>query len=212
MCQFVSWIEYKGKEYFLINADLETKAGEKLLKPEVIADLCGHGAILSYYPELKGKGENGECSNFSKQSNFPKAIAKAIKQGKMSRIDICLDVLNDKGKKQYHKINDQAWAEYHKINDPALAEYNKISDPAWAEYEKISDPALAEYNKITYQAWAEYEKISDQVLAEYEKITYQAWAEYNKIREQALAEYNKIRDQAFSRIVKQEKYRNKDWK
>ena len=142
MCEFVSWIECEGKEYFIINSDLETKAGKKLLEPEVVNDLCGHGAIKSYYPELKDRGINKECRDFSNQENFPKSVARAIKQGKLSRIGICLDVLNDKGKKQYNKISDQALAEYTKIRDPALAEYNKINDPAWAEYTKIRDPAF----------------------------------------------------------------------
>ena len=55
MCEFVSWIEYDGEEYFLTNADLETKAGRQLLKSDVRDDLCGHGAIMAYYPELKDK-------------------------------------------------------------------------------------------------------------------------------------------------------------
>src|ERR1035437_3261561 len=133
MCNFVSWIEYEGKEYFLVNEDLDTKAGKKLLLSNVVSDLAGHGAILSYYPELNGKGEKKECEDFSTPDNFPKSIAKAIKKGKLSRIGICFDVLNEKGKKQYHKIKDQALAEYNKIKDPALAEHNKIKDQAWAE-------------------------------------------------------------------------------
>ena len=32
MCEFISWKEYKGKNYFLTNADLDTKEGRKLLK------------------------------------------------------------------------------------------------------------------------------------------------------------------------------------
>ena len=104
MCQFISWKEYKGKNYFLTNEDLETKEGKKLLKEDVKADLCGHGALTSYYPELQYKGNSHECSNFSTPDNFPKEIVKAIKQGKLSRIGICVEVLNDLGKKEYKKI------------------------------------------------------------------------------------------------------------
>jgi hypothetical protein len=98
MCDFISWKEYKGKNYFLQNSDLDTKEGKKLLKPEVKSDICGHGTIESYYPELKDKGVKKECTDFSSPSNFPKEIVIAIKKGKLSCIGICLDVLNDKGK------------------------------------------------------------------------------------------------------------------
>ena len=168
MCEFISWKFYKGNNYFLTNADLETKEGKKLLKPEVKDDLCGHGAIENYYPELIGKGDNFECSDFSILKNFPKEIVKAIKQGKLSRIGICLDVLNDLGKKEYEKIEQPAYAEYLKIQQPALAEYEKIQQPAYADYKKIEQPAYAEYLKI--------------------------------------------RQLTFSKIVRQKKYRNNNWK
>ena len=190
MCEFISWIEFEGKEYFLVNTDLDTKEGKKLLLPEVRADLCGHGAIRSYYPELKNKGKNKECSDFSSPKNFPSSIVKLLKKGKLCRIGNYEQILNADGKKRYHKITDPALAEYHKIIDPALAEYTKITDQALAEYSKIKD-----------QAWAEYSKITDQ-----------AWAEYNKIKDQALAECRKITDPAFLMIVSQKKFRNKEWK
>jgi hypothetical protein len=155
MCEFVSWKEYKGKNYFLTNTDLDTKEGKKLLNPEVRDDICGHGAIENFYPELKGKGTNKECTDFSTPNNFPKEIVEAIKQGKMSRIGICLDVLNEEGR-----------AEYLKIEQSAKAEYEKIKQPAWAEYEKIEQPAKAEYEKIQQSAWAEYEKIKQETFSE----------------------------------------------
>jgi len=39
MCNFISWIEYDGKNYFIKNSDLETKEGKKLLAKDVIDDL-----------------------------------------------------------------------------------------------------------------------------------------------------------------------------
>jgi Fe-S cluster biosynthesis and repair protein YggX len=201
MCQFISWKEYEGKNYFLINEDLETKEGKKLLKEDVKDDLCGHGALTSYYPELVYKGTSHECSDFSSPYNFPKEIVKAIKQGKLSRIGICVEVLNVLGVKEYNKIKQPALAEYNKIEQSAWAEYNKIEQPALAEYNKIKQPALAEYNKIEQSAWAEYNKIKQPALAE-----------YNKIKQSALAEYNKIEQNTFSKIVKQKKYRKDNWK
>ena len=159
MCEFISWKSYEGKNYYLTNEDLETKAGKELLKPEFVADICGHGAIEHYYPELKGKGSNEECSDFSSPNNFPKEIVKALKQGKLTKIGIVLDILNDAGRQEYEKIEQSALAEYKKIQQPAYAEYEKIQQSAWAEYEKIQQPAWAEYKKIEQPALAEYEKI-----------------------------------------------------
>lgn len=149
MCEFVSWIEYEGEVYYLTNDKLRTAEGKELLKPEVKADLCGHGAILAYYPELKGKGIHKEYEDFSTPKNFPKAIVKDIKKGNLSQIGICLDVLNKAGKTEYKKIEQPAYAEYLKIEQFAYAEYEKIEQSAYAEYEKIYQSALAEYeNKI----------------------------------------------------------------
>jgi antirestriction protein len=201
MCEFASWVEYDNKPYFLTNDDLDTKEGKKLLLPEVIADLCGHGAIRSYYPELKDKGIDKETICFSTPKNFPKEIVKAIKEGKLSRIGICLEVLNTQGKK-----------EYKKTMQPAFAEYEKIEQPAFAEYEKIEQPALAEYLKIQQPAFAEYLKIQQPALAEYEKIKKSAFAEYEKIKKSAYAEYENKDQTAFTKIVKQKKYRVNEWK
>jgi len=201
MCEFASWKEYKGKVYFLKDSDLSTKEGNELLKPNVIADLCGHGAIESYYPELNGKGENKECINFSSPKNFPKEIVQAIKAGKMTRFGITKELLTQQAYAEYEKIKQQTQAEYEKIEQPAYAEYLKIKQQAYAEYEKIEQPAWAEYEKIKQQAYAEYEKIKQQTQAEYKKIKQQAWVEYKKIKQQA-----------FWKLFKNPKNRIKAWK
>ena len=170
MCEFISWIESENKNYFLTDKDLESKEGKSLIKflgNNFQEDIKGHGAIRTYFnggnQELGKKlqwGKEKENTNLSTPDNFPPEIVLAIKEGRMSRIGMSLDLLNDKGKEKYKKIKD-----------PALAEYNKITDQAWAEYNKIKDQALAEYNKITDPAWAEYKKITDPAWAEYKKIT-----------------------------------------
>ncbi len=201
MCEFVSWEVFKNEVYFLQNSDLETKEGKELLKPYIVDDLCGHGAIENYYPELKGKGEHKECTDFSKPSNFPLQIVKAIKEGRLSRIGICLDVLNANGKEQYNKIKA-----------PALEQYNKIKAQAWEQYNKIQAQAWEQYNKIEVQAWEQYNKIRAQALEQYNKIQAPALEQYNKIRAQAWEQYNKIKAQTFAKIIKQKKYRNDNWK
>jgi hypothetical protein len=223
MCEFISWIEYEKKNYFLTDKDLESKEGKSLIKflgNDFQEDIKGHGAIRTYYnggnQELGKKlqwGKEKENTDLSSPDNFPSEIVTAIKEGLMSRIGMSLDLLNDEGKRKYNKIKDPAWAEYNKIKDPAwaecikindqaLAEYKKINDQALAEYNKIKDPAWAEYNKIKDQAWAECIKINDQAWAEYTKITYPALAEYNKITYPALAEYNKITYPAWAEYTK----------
>ena len=200
MCEFISWIEYEKKNYFLTDKDLESKEGKSLLKflgSNWKEDIKGHGAIRTYFnggkqeigKKLTSWGKEKENTDLSSPDNFPDDIVQAIKEGRMSRIGFSLDLLNDEGKLKYYKITDQALAEYNKIKDQALAEYNKITDQAWAEYNKIKDPA-----------WAEYNKIKDP-----------AWAEYNKIKDQALAEYYKIKDPAGWKLFAQKKYRNLLW-
>jgi hypothetical protein len=190
MCEFISWKEHQGKNYFLTNADLDTKEGKKLLLTEVKADLCGHGAIESFYPELKGKGINKECKDFSSPDNFPSEIVDAIKKGKLSRIGICLDVLNDKGKTKYEEIRQ-----------PASAKYEKIKQQAWAKYLEIKQQAYAKYKEIEQPAWAKYLEIKQQAYAKYLEIEQQAWAKYEEIQQQA-----------FSEIISQKKYRKEEWK
>ena len=84
MCEFASWIEKDGDKYFLKDSDLQTKEGRRLVKKlkdsgKYYEDICGHGAIKEYYPELKN-GIEKECTDFSKLSNFPGEIVEAIKE------------------------------------------------------------------------------------------------------------------------------------
>ena len=132
MCEFVSWIEHDGELFYLDNDKLDTKDGRALVKylkdNNSLKDMCGHGAIRRYYPELKGRGSDREVVDFSSPDNFPPEIAKKIKQGKMSEVifeNIPLGLLNDLGVKEYQKIEQQALAEYQKIEQPAFWEIFK---------------------------------------------------------------------------------------
>ena len=212
MCEFASWKVYNKKVYFLKDLDLNTREGRKLLDKTVIADLCGHGAIESFYPELKGKGENKECTDFSSPDNFPLEIVEAIKDGKMTRFGIETVLLTESAWAEYLKIKQPAWAEYQKIQQSALAEYEKIEQPAWTEYKKIQQSAWAEYLKIKQPALAEYEKIKQPAWAEYQKIQQSAWAEYEKIEQSAWAEYEKIRQPAFWKLFANPKNRIEAWR
>jgi hypothetical protein len=87
MCEFISWIEKegdKGKKHvlFLTNADLDTRKGKKLDN----RDKTGHGAIREVLGLSASCGQQRECVDFSKPSNFPAEIVKAIKRGVLSKI------------------------------------------------------------------------------------------------------------------------------
>ena len=193
MCEFISWIELDEKVFFLENADLDTKEGRELIKylgDKVEEDLPGHGAIRHYYPELKEKGINKECTDFSSPKNFPKEIVSAIKQGKLSRIGVCPQVLNKIGNKAYKKVEAPALEAYEKVKAPALEAYKKVEAPALEDYKKVEAPALEAYEKVKAPAWEAYEKVKAH-----------AWEAYKKVEAPA-----------FHKIVRQKQYRNKEWK
>jgi hypothetical protein len=147
MCHLVSWIEYKDEVYFITDSDLNTKEGRALKKylgypnQSYWDDIKGHGAIREFY-ELRGKGRDKECTDFSNPKNFPHQIVDAIKQGKFTGIGVAEGLLTQ-----------VAWAEYQKVRQVAEAEYQKVRQPAWAEYQKVRQVAEAEYQKVTQVAF-----------------------------------------------------------
>ena len=213
MCQFVSWIEFEGKNYFIKDEDLKTKEGidlRKYLGPQFKNDIKGHGACDKYF-DLKGKGEHKECTDFSTPKNFPKEIVNAIKQGKLIKIGYNLSLLNDKGKAKYKEIQQSAWAKYKEIQQSAWAKYEEIEQSAWAKYKEIQQPAWAKYKEIQQPAWAKYEEIQQPAWAKYKEIQQSAWAKYKEIQQSAWAKYKEIQQPAFWKLFAQKKYRNKNW-
>ena len=145
MCEFVSWIEYDDEVYFLDNDKLNTKEGRSLLKIEGMEqDICGHGAIVEYYPELKNKGKNKECVDFSTPDNFPKEVVTAIKEGRMSRIGVAVDVLTPEARGMYYEAEADAW----KMYDEAEADAWKVYSEAIADASKVYDEAIAAAWKV----------------------------------------------------------------
>lgn len=92
----------------MTNADLNTKDGRRLLKTVAKSDIDGHGTILFYYPELKGKVgvKHVESSNFATPLNFPKEIVNLLKKGKLSRMGMPLEILNREG---YYRLCSLKW-------------------------------------------------------------------------------------------------------
>ena len=170
MCEFISWIEKDGKNYFLTSADLASKRGIELREHcGDDDDLVGHGALRWFYGGFEG-GVQRECTDFSTPLNFPAEIVEAIKAGKFRGMGCPVGLLNDAARAERDKIVDAARAEFDKIVDAARAEYNKIVNAARAERDKIVDPARAERDKIVDPARAEFDKIVDPARAEYDKV------------------------------------------
>ena len=76
MCEFISWINFEGKLYFLTDADIFSDYGKKILSTKD-NDPIGHTAIRIYY-NLK-HGEQHECQDVWNPSKFPPEIAEKLK-------------------------------------------------------------------------------------------------------------------------------------
>jgi len=153
MCDFLSWIEKDGKNYFLTSADLASRRGKALRKHcRNEADLVGHGAIRWFYGEFTG-GTDRECTVFSTPSNFPPEIAAAIKAGQFRGMGEPIGLLRPSAWAEYERIKQPAWAEYERIKQPACAEYERIQRAAWAAHERIQQPAWAAYERIQQPAF-----------------------------------------------------------
>jgi hypothetical protein len=153
----MSWIEYQGKIYFLDDNKLNTKEGRELLQylgDRKYEDIPGHGAILHYYPELKHKGKDKECTDFSTPDNFPSKIVEAIKKGLFVNFGACPQILTASALDLFLRPETgKIYAELEKARakgKKTLAELKKTL----AELKK----ACAELKK----ADAEWEKASDE--------------------------------------------------
>ena len=112
MCDFISWIEYKGDVLFLTKKELGTSRGralKKYLGSQYENDVKGHGAIEWYYKLKPNSGLHRECVDFSSPDNFPKEIVSSIKKGDFCGIAIVEQLLTK----------------------PAVAEYEKVKQPAF---------------------------------------------------------------------------------
>ena len=162
MCEFISWKEFdEGDVLFLTAKDIyHTQRGKELQEHSGSKDdLIGHGAI-DFYHDLKGKGKNKECIDFSSPDNFPPAIVKAIKAGEFRGLGVAEELLTP-----------SAWAEYERVKASAWAEYERVKASALAEYERVKASALAEYERVEASTWAEYERVENKTFWDLFAIT-----------------------------------------
>jgi len=64
MCEFMSWIKYKGQTLFLTDKDVFSSYGRRTLKDTKPEDWIGHGAIRAYYGLQPGDGVTEEKFSF----------------------------------------------------------------------------------------------------------------------------------------------------
>mgnify|MGYP001569069137 FL=1 len=166
MCEFISWKEFdEGVVLFLTARDMyHTQRGKEL---QVFSgsqdDLIGHGAI-DFFFDLKSKGKDKECTDFSTPDNFPPAIVKAIKAGEFRGLGVAKELLIPLAWAKYEKVKTSAWMEYEKVRVSAMAEYEKVKDLAQVEHEKVEALAWAEYEKVKTPAQEEYEKVKNKTF------------------------------------------------
>ena len=98
MCEFVSWVEKRGKIKFLTGEQIFSDKGQRKLKEWGVShnDYCGHGTIRRWYGIDSGDGVDKERTDFSSPSNFPSVIAQAIRDGKMKGIGTAKGLLQGK--------------------------------------------------------------------------------------------------------------------
>jgi hypothetical protein len=112
MSHFVSWCECKigvdksganKYEYLFLDHDdaYNTAKGKEIRKRTVNwTDLCGHGALYSFYEGIEN-GYSRECENFSSPEFFPARIVKAIKECKFVGIGYNVKLLTPNGEKEF---------------------------------------------------------------------------------------------------------------
>ena len=159
MCEFISWIEKKGKVYFLTDEQVyNSPTGEVLNKwsQNIEEDKKGHGAIRFYF-NLEG-GKERECTDFSKPDNFPIEIVIAIKNGQFQSFGRPEGLLSqpkwDAIDKEYHARRDAIHKEYQPKWDAIHKEYHAKRDAIHKKYQAKWDAIDIEYHVKFWQAFA----------------------------------------------------------
>ncbi len=138
MCEFVSFIEKKGKVnqiLFLTKPLIESEKGKKLLAGVPHDDLVGHGAIRLFFGFGQDEGTNRECTDFSKPSNFPSIIVRAIKRGDMRGMGTPQGLLSDavdaKWKAEWDAVDAKWRPERDAVDAKGKAEWKAADAKFW---------------------------------------------------------------------------------
>ena len=226
MCEFISWIEYRGEVVYLTDEDLNTEKGKELLNYiQDPNDICGHGAIRYFYDIPCGQGTDREVTNLSSPDKLPQEIVKAVKEGRMSAIGYSETLLNNKGLKKLEAIEQPTLEKYEAIKEIAWKKYKAIERPAWEKFEAIEQSALEkyEYEATKETAYKKYDAKVDSArkkyyatersaYKKYEAIKEIAYKKYKAIEQPAFEEYKATKQTTFWKVFKDKKNRQKAWR
>ena len=81
MCDFISWIDYSGKTYFLTDKEVFSDVGNLVFEGCRDNDVLGHGAIRKYYDLPEKAGTDYEVRDFWNAEKYPKVIQNLLKDG-----------------------------------------------------------------------------------------------------------------------------------
>ena len=159
MCEFISWIEHNGKNWFLTKNELSTPRGKELIGYcGDTTDLTGHGAIKWYY-KFKG-GFDKECTDFTDPRRFPPEIVVALKDELFEGVGVAPETLTKIARNKFDTTEQRAIEEYYEIEQRAIEEYRrtwkeccKIRQQPWKKYEEAIRQARKKYNKKVQQTF-----------------------------------------------------------
>ena len=80
MCEFVSWVEWNNKLYYLTDAEVFSDLGREKLAGCKDNDYLGHNAIRKFWGIPDKEGTNCEIQNFWELDKLPKEISDKIKE------------------------------------------------------------------------------------------------------------------------------------
>ncbi len=120
MCKFVSWVERRGKVYFLTGEQLfKTEKGKEFIKTISPDDYFGHGTIRAWYGIDEGDGMDRDCTSFSSPSNFPPIIVDALKEGRFKVFSLPRYLLCKPLDEKYHadclSLYEKYWADLQSL-------------------------------------------------------------------------------------------------
>jgi len=145
MCQFVSWVERRGKVYFLTSEQLESERGQKWIQEQKVSpdDLCGHGTIRLWYRIDAGDGRDKECTDFSTTDNFPTPIAEAVKAGKFSSFPVPKGLLRWPLDKDYeakrNALDKDYWTKHNALDEDYWTKHNALDKNYWTKRNALGD-------------------------------------------------------------------------
>lgn len=188
MCEFVSWIEYQDKPWFLTNADLRTKEGRELrkhLESWFQQNVCGHGAIRHYWGIPQEKGENMEYP----YDHMPAVIIDAMESGAMSLIGFSNRMLSDAGNRAHEEAMSAINGAYKNTKDAARKTHDKASRSLTKTYRAAIDASVDEdakytvckaYNEATISISRAYHDTTDPLREAHHEIARKAfWDLFN---------------------------------